>query len=258
MHGDISGIWPYIAGATVTGPRHEKDGVPGQDAWGWQKSTDGTSLIAVADGLSSVRNGGMGSAMSVSALIKATGDNALPGLDMTPEGVLSLFVLARKALEEQAAADGTELGEYGTTLLILMYREGRVITGQIGDGMIISGSRGVFSILSIPATAGYANETASLTAPDWEPDLIIRTGTADTLIMATDGCQGVLARKERTGYVPYLPFITPFRKFVMEGARTGRDGNQAISELLLSRKMREFSYDDKTMVILCDEPEEQS
>ncbi len=256
MQEEMKGPWPYIAGASVTGPRHEKERVPGQDAWGWHRSPDGISLLAVADGLSSVRNGGTGSAVAVSALIKAAGNNTFPELDLTTEQIHSFFALARSALEEQAAADGTDICEYGTTLLILMYREGRVITGQVGDGMILSGTRDIFSVLSVPESTGYANETASLTSPDWEPELIIRTGTPDTLIMATDGCQGVLARKEKTGYIPYLPFITPFTGFIRDQARAGRDGNTAITGLLLSQKMQQFSSDDKTMVILCDEPEQ--
>ncbi len=238
--------WPYIAGATVTGPRHLANGTAGQDAWAYSRIDD-ICIIGVSDGVSSACFGGEGAKTLVSAIIDGP-------VSFSRDGLVSLITAAREKVINLSCSHGNNPEDYAATLLVLLYQNGQIIAGQVGDGLILIKNHGKYVPL-IPEKekqAEYVNETASIMSPKWESDLTIYCESAQTAIISTDGSEGLLVTREQTGYDPYYPFLDPFVEFLNNSPDLERDGNAAIETLLLSKKVVEFSTDDKTLVFISE------
>lgn len=248
--GDVSP--GYVAcGSSVPGARHMQKGIPCEDAWACEKAS-GFLVIAVADGLSSADNGGKGAAVAVHTSVTAVaGILETRDPDDTPDiGAIirAGFAAARFAIQEDADKAGEEVSSYATTLLVTVVRDRIAWCGHIGDGACVVLSGEEVSVLSAPGLAVYANETAVLTAPRWEQDLRMNSGSADVVLLSTDGCQGALIRRENGKQIPYAPFILPLVKALSRYYTEGRDCNAEIADLLSSERMRALSSDDMTLV----------
>lgn len=243
----------YVAcGGSVQGTRHIRSSIPCEDAWA-HETLPGCLILAIADGLSSSELGGKGAELASTASVGALFDLmkkkefGKEGIDM-PEILRRGVAVGRNALEVCATSENELLSSYGTTLLVVVLMDGTAWCGHIGDGTCITVTGDDATILSAPGNAEYANETPVLTGTDWEKHLRISSGDADAIILATDGCQGALIRKESGDYVPYYPFILPLMKTLKEYYLEGRDCNAEICDLLFSDRMRALSSDDMTLV----------
>lgn len=240
----------FACGGSVQGTRHIQGSIPCEDAWAFE-NLPGCLVLAVADGLSSADYGGKGAEAAVTAcvrevagLIKMTNDDGeIPVSDIIRDGIAR----GRSSLTVLAETNEHPLSSYATTLALVVMKGDCVWCGHIGDGVCACVFGDDVSVLSAPGNAEYANETAVLTARTWEKHLRISSGKADAVLLATDGCQGALIRREEGGLQPYKPFIIPLVKALREYVIEGRDCNAEICDLLFSDRMRALSSDDMTL-----------
>ena len=239
----------YIAcGASVAGTRHIRDQIPCEDAWARIILSDAL-IIAIADGLSSAEYGGKGAEIAVSSSVRIAADAYRAGEQDITSLITAAMGAGREHIDNHAISERLDISSLATTLLMAVLTPNGVVCGHIGDGACVTLSEGEASLLSIPGPATYANETAVLTAQNWESQLRISHGAADAIICATDGCQGALIRREDGAYVPYGPFVVPLVRSLEQYVGEGRDLNTEIADLLSSSRMRALSSDDMTLAV---------
>lgn len=240
---------PLIVGASVAGYRHQKNQIPCEDAFA-SVVYQNFPIVAVADGLSSARFGGLAADVASRSCVDAVSTLLKEGYE-SPEDIIRKAIHAsRDAVVAAAQEAEVPISFFGTTIMLLMIMEGKVWCGHIGDGVAVSINEGSVSLLSGPGVSEYANETAVLSAPDWERALRISVMDGNTAIIGTDGCQGALVRREQGDIVPYEPFILPLVKSLLRFIREGRDGTASVMDLLRSDRMQQLSADDMTLVII--------
>lgn len=235
----------------MQGTRHIRDGIPCEDAWAFDTQC-GCLVLAVADGLSSAENGGKGaelvSAASVRAIVDLIKTVTSDGISIdVPEIIQSGIKKGRDVVSSYAEQEDQTISSYATTLIIVVMRGDEVWCGHIGDGVCVTVSGDEVLVLSAPGNIEYANETAVITSRSWEKQLRISSGIADAVLLATDGCQGAVIRREEDGIKPYNPFVLPLVKALREYSAEGRDCNAEICDLLFSERMRALSSDDMTL-----------
>lgn len=242
-------------GVSVAGVRHIRNQVPCEDSCVHAVFPD-CSIIAVADGLSSAGNGKTGAEIGTRACVDAASVLAREE-GITPEDLIRQAVSAgRSAIQAFAEMEMNPIASYGTTMLIAYVSHAGSWCGHIGDGVAVNVRGDEVSLLSGPGHSEYANETAVLTASDWEKSLRISSGPAGTLVLATDGCQGAVIRRENGRYMPYLPFILPFVHSLYRFVDEKRDVAAEIRDLLSSERMQALSSDDMTLAVVLSLPGE--
>ncbi|MDD1723959.1 MAG: protein phosphatase 2C domain-containing protein [Methanospirillum sp.] len=244
-----------VFGASVPGLRHTRNQVPCEDACVHAVFPD-CSIVAVADGLSSAGNGKAGAETGTRACVDAA--SALTCKDgMNPGDIIREAMSAgRSAIQALAERENAPLASYGTTMLLAYVSHAGVWCGHIGDGAAVCVRGDDVSILSAPGSSEYANETAVLTASDWETYLRVSSGSPGTLLLATDGCQGAVIRRENGKYSPYLPFVLPLVHSLYRFVDEERDVAAAIRDLLSSERMQALSSDDMTLAVVLSLPGE--
>lgn len=167
------------SGASVRGPAHQQDGSPNQDAMA-VSGIRGGWCVAVADGLGSRPLSHFGSRKAVQ---------------------LSQHVLRRQSAIAHDAVTGEVrqawlscFGEHyrlheTTCLWARVDACGRTVAGQIGDGLLLARSGGVFKVLT-DQRQGFGNQTLTLAQADalntrsFEFDL---SQPGDGVLLMTDG-----------------------------------------------------------------------
>ncbi|CBJ80614.1 hypothetical protein XBJ2_730005 [Xenorhabdus bovienii str. Jollieti] len=166
-------------GASVTGPAHLQNGLPNQDALSISGLRGGWS-IAVADGLGSRPLSHIGSRKAVHLIrhLAQRGQN------------LQHSNIAQWLCRDWLAHFGDEYQAYETTCLwAWVDAKGHGVAGQIGDGLVLIKSQGIFNVLS-GVRAGFGNQTATLAqaAPsECRSQRIELTQSGDGVLMMTDG-----------------------------------------------------------------------
>ena len=150
----VSACWIAI-GASVQGSHHIRDNQPRQDAFGIRLAASETILIAVADGVGSAAQSGIGSQLAVTTSLDWLEANlwqSCPDNDGDWDYLFrQAFIKARVRIEELASLQNLNPGDFATTLLLAAASGGNLVTGQIGDGAIVAkGSDGLLSTISQP------------------------------------------------------------------------------------------------------------
>jgi serine/threonine protein phosphatase PrpC len=133
--------WQYMAaykfcGYSATGKSHEDKGIKCQDSCSCKKG-EGFVVAAVADGLSSSKHSDVASRIAVEYSI----DYCLQHIknDNDAESILKIINIAFDeslfSIKQQA---GNSPGDFDTTLTLVVFIEGDVYYGQIGDSGIIA------------------------------------------------------------------------------------------------------------------------
>ena len=169
----------YASGTSVRGPAHQQDDEPNQDAVGIYGLRGGW-CIAVADGLGSRSKSHLGSRKAVNLLRQIMrGAEMLVAAEVTPElrvAWLNHF--------------GTDYHDYETTCLwACVEASGHGVIGQVGDGLLLVRSAGVFNVMSTPRR-GYSNHTETLAQRahlDSCSARVALTQPGDGVLMMTDG-----------------------------------------------------------------------
>ncbi|MBF7728602.1 PP2C family serine/threonine-protein phosphatase [Pseudomonas sp. N040] len=166
-------------GASVQGPAHQLDGSPNQDAL-CVSGLRGGWCIAVADGLGSRSRSHLGSLKAVQLFRQlARQQQDISHGSVTPalrDAWLSHF--------------GEPFRLYETTCLWARVNDsGQGIAGQIGDGLLLVRSQGVFRVIT-GQRSGFGNQTRTLaqaaTGADCSIDFDLRL-PGDGVLMMTDG-----------------------------------------------------------------------
>jgi protein phosphatase 2C-like protein len=219
---------PYVLAATVTGPSHERDGRSGQDAFAVRHFSEGF-IAAVADGLGSVRGGGIGAAIAVEAAVAAS-------------SAAEAIIAARTALEAASCRLAMPLSELACTLLVCSAWRAEVVTAHVGDGAAVTDSG---LVLSAPGDSEYVDEVVPLTAPGWLAATRVNcTQAVGAIALFTDGCQRAALRRRRGGWVAHPGWWQP----LFAHARAAEDASR-LAALLDGPRLREHSDDDKTLLI---------
>lgn len=176
------------AGASVRGPAHQQDGLPNQDALR-VSGIRGGWCISVADGLGSRPLSHIGSNKAVQLFRQQARQQ---------QGMLHGAV--GPALRD---AWLTHFGErypaHETTCLWACVDVcGRGVAGQVGDGLLLVRSHGVFRVLTGPRE-GFGNQTTTLAQAD-SPDScsaeVELSRPGDGVLLMTDGISDDLIREQ--------------------------------------------------------------
>lgn len=248
-----------VAAASVCGTSHEKSGQPCQDAQGWALQSDGTLVIAVADGAGSAAFAEVGAAVAVRTAVEflsarltsdEAGSGGPAGEDTSLKALLTDAVrAARAAVEAEAVSRNTTARELASTFLLVLARPGCLAAAQIGDGAVVVAdvNGGCFPVTT-PAHGEYLNETTFLISPGAldKLQLIVWRGPLAHLAVFSDGLQ-MLALK-MPGGVPHPPFFAPLFRFL--SSQPDEDQAQAsLLSFLTSPRLRERADDDLTLVL---------
>ena len=264
----MSNEW-QVAGQSVRGAVHERNGLPNQDAIHWLPASGcGSSIIlAVADGHGSARYSR--SHIGASLAVESSTHLVQEFLDsQTDAGSLSLIkdtteewlprALVRKWVEvvtEHLSSDPPE-GEleqtviaYGSTLLVTAVTEQFAIYLQLGDGEILTVSES--GEVTRPLTKDdrlFGNETTSLCAPEAWRDFRVsfqpfNQSPPALILLSTDGYPNSF--RDESGFFKVGSDILNMIR---------ANGLSFIKENLsgwLSDSTRAGSGDDVTLGILC-------
>jgi Protein phosphatase 2C len=247
-----------VVGASVCGLSHEKAGLPCQDAHAWRILSDGTLIIAVADGAGSADFANIGATVATQAAIESlftqlSGDilTSFAGMDDNQCKIILCDAVkaSRIAVESAAITHNTLPRELASTLIIVLARQGVLAAAHIGDGAVLaSNTSGEISAVTIPRHGEFLNETTFLVSPNAldEAQLTFRRGDFSHIAVMTDGLQ-MVALQMPSG-MPHSPFFAPLFRF-FDGQPDEQRANEAISSFLRSPRLRERADDDLTLVL---------
>lgn len=203
--------WQMIA-ASVPGASHLRAGLPCQDAYRVAELPCGGMVVAVADGLGSARYADQGAQQAVAAVVERLGaDIAAFHPKRKREWVKLLataFATAQSAVKQIAAAAGSPIAEYATTLIVVVITDSWLAIGQIGDGAVVAQlANGKVRTLSKPQRGEFANETQPLTnaAALGRVRYLCRPQRPRALAVFSDGLQPVCLNVG--DHAPYQPFL---------------------------------------------------
>lgn len=246
-------MWRHMS-CTITGPSHEKSGSPCQDSGRIEivGEEGNKALVAcVADGAGSARFSDQGSSIAsriicenVSALVKS--ESGLNGLGR--DDVLDWCEFARRAIQEKAASQGSEIREFATTICVAIISDTKSIFFQIGDGAIILRSNGVYGVVFWPQSGEYANMTNFLTAEDFRNHVEYHSaeGKFSDVALFTDGIERLAI--DFSNKTPHIPFFDPLLNALISSDGS-RDLGEDLRRLLQSDSVQKRSDDDKTLIV---------
>lgn len=194
-------------GASVRGPAHQLDGTPNQDAL-CVSGLRGGWCIAVADGLGSRPLSHFGSRKVVQLFRQIARQR-----QSVPHGAIA------SALRDAWLAHfGDRYRAYETTCLWAQVdASGRGVVGQVGDGLLLVRSLGVFKVLT-SQRLGFSNQTTTLAQADsngsYSADLEL-SQPGDGVVLMTDGISDDLIPEQRE------PFFDAIYQRQLRSSRRG-------------------------------------
>lgn len=228
----------WAIGASVAGPRHQREGVRNHDAWGAAHRASGAAIV-VADGVGSARYAAEGSRLACKATI-AVFSRLEPRVDLNqiPRSI------SREWLQR---LPGERPAEFATTLLFaIRFTTGRLIVGGVGDGLTAVCSPELpdrCRILVRPG--GEFGETFSISSRadtgNWRIEEFDDAACTHRVILATDGVSNDLLE-------PRIAAMTEWLRNRFEGKKS-RIWRTGIRSLLMNWPTP-GSSDDKTLAML--------
>jgi serine/threonine protein phosphatase PrpC len=218
----------------------------------------GTLLIAVADGAGSAERSQAGAVCAVEVAISFL-EGALtvlvPADEVGWERLLTeAFKQARAAVFALAEADNLSVRDFACTLTLAIANEYWLVTGQIGDGVVVAQTMsGDLITVSPPQRGEYANETHFLISDDaladfdgriYRQDETIETLAA--LAVMTDGLLRLAL--DLTEDRPHAPFFNPLLNFAANPG-DAKDAREQLRAFLDSPRVNARTDDDKTLVL---------
>lgn len=141
----------HIVGCSVTGPKHEKDNLPCEDAWNGEFLSGGRFVLAVGDGLGDASYASEGSKIATKEVTKALTEYLESDRDFDRETAKAAFEEAFVRTREKLTveADKRELtpSDLGTTLLAVGGGPSAIAGAVVGDGGIVYENEESYSLL---------------------------------------------------------------------------------------------------------------
>lgn len=251
-----------VVGASVTGQSHLDAGRECEDRHGSEVHTDGTLIIAAADGAGSARLAGDGatkavdkaiyyskSALSQPSYFKITHKEGWERIARyTFLGVHDHLVslLPHRVGQAEVSEKGTR--PYSTTLLLVCINADYLLAAQVGDGAIVAErSDGEIDWLTWPTHGRHINESVFITGDDWEQHfqaVVLPADSVTALAIFTDGIERLgLEYATKTAFPPFFQALFAF-------AKSNDAKQEAVENFLLSDRVTEKETDDKTLVLV--------
>jgi serine/threonine protein phosphatase PrpC len=250
-------MWNLLS-ASVIGTSHARNNTPCQDAHRWTLMENGPLLIATADGAGTADRSQAGATLSVEialAFLEGALTTHLPTDEPGWERLLTeAFKQARAAVFALADAECLPARSFACTLTLVIVTDDWLVTGQIGDGVVVAQTRsGELITVAPPQRGEYANETHFLIADDaltnFDGRIYRQHETIEALSALAVMTDGLLRLAlDVTDHRPHAPFFTPLLNF----AATHPDPKEARDQLhtfLASPRVNARTDDDKTLVL---------
>ena len=244
--------WQVVA-ASVQGTAHQKQNLPCQDAHAADVLSDGSVLLAVADGAGSAARSQEGAALATREALSALRHALAQVMPADEDGwndlLCSAFAHARSCLVELAADGEAALRQFATTLTCAVATDDWLAVARIGDGaVVIELNDGALISSSAPVKGEYANETVFLTMEDALAQVEVQAvhQPARALMLMSDGL--IRLALKLPDYTPHLPFFQPLVAFAAN-AGNGEQANNQLADFLASERVSARTDDDKTLVL---------
>ncbi len=225
-------------GYSSKGEMHKKNNLPNQDAWFSYKYFFG-SLVVVADGMGSKKFSEFGSKMAC----KASYDAVNYWYKNKSSNVRHLLMILQTMWTSLVSVKYSDKESCSTILFALALNNGKLITAQLGDGIILV-NRGKYASNLSKEREGFGNETYAL-GSTWNIDKWIInefdiTDDIKGIILATDGVADDLLKDKYLEFSEYILNISD--EFPQKRWRILKDE--------LENWPTPFSGDDKTIGVL--------
>lgn len=208
--------WRYAV-ASVTGTSHLRANVECQDASAINVITraDGNiTVVAVSDGAGSAKRSAIGSGFAVSGIIEQASawlSEKRVVSDISRDVICEWIKGVREQIAECAGEHEEEMRDYAATLLVAVIAPSHAAFAQIGDGVIITSSRGQdWSCVFWPMRGEYANTTYFVTDDDALDNVQFesRVGAVEEVAVLTDGLEPlVLEYAHKRAFQPFFARI---------------------------------------------------
>ncbi len=253
----MSEEWKVIS-ASVTGTSHHKVGLPCQDALSYQLPDPARLIVAVADGAGSAPRSQKGARIAAQEAAEYLGGflrEWVPGDRAAwEEQIRETYRRARDAVRAAADQESAPVRDYATTLTIAVADQNWLVTGQIGDCIVVAETEaGELITVAAPQKGEYANETNFLTM-----DAALQKLDARTLQLGEDIAQLHALAVFSDGLTrlalslpdeqPHAPFFKPVLTFVA-GVEDAEQASAQLAEFLDSERINLRTDDDKTLLL---------
>lgn len=198
---DGASSW-QVFGATVRGPAHVDAGLPNQDAWLGEHAGFG-SLAVVCDGLGSAPRSRTGSRAGCRAVLEAV--HRWAAAEDAAVGLLTRLIHVLWALN----VSPDEPRDCATTCLFAAaMTDGRLVVGQLGDGLALVQIPGHSPRVIADEREGFGNETSGLgvtrSVEEWKVHVEHRTLPGTSVLLASDGVADDLEPDTRAAFARHL------------------------------------------------------
>lgn len=221
------------------GKRHKEQNLENQDSIFVGKVSNDTYCLAVADGVSSCKWAKKGSEAAVDAVKNLALKLSVSELQIEDSDEIRRFVVR----DWKSHFDGL-WNDYGTTLNFVIWCNGDVVIGQIGDGLIVTSLNDEL-ILMTNMDEFYTVETYALAEVVLKNSFKIRCATNIKKIIA-------LAMTDGIGKELDLSSIDDFKKYFVSLVSEKERDTEIESWM---KHLREKNDDDKTIGLLVLEGE---
>lgn len=141
----------YFLAVTEIGKAHKQNGLFNQDSYAYRFNENGTTIFALADGVSSCQNAKTGSEYAV---------NVVCDIFAQKNSVL-LSGMKQKIVSSWKSRIPDNWNDYATTLNFVSLLEDKIIIGRLGDGVVAVSSCGK-AVVSYDDAPFYSAETFAL------------------------------------------------------------------------------------------------
>lgn len=239
-----------VVGVSVRGPGHFKAGVPCQDVHRCVTLSDGTVIVALADGLGSAEHSDIGARVAVDAAVEYLARK----LDSHPGGVdgamRDVLTVARERVIEFGTAALVRTSVLGSTLLVVLVRGSDIHTAHAGDGAIVKFDGELWAIASKPEDTLYANYVTPLASDGAEKTWrwSQHEGVA-AVALFSDGIERAAIKRIGDTYEVNAGFFGPMYEALTEAA-SAEAGAQLLAQTLDGLRLRAANDDDKSLVMV--------
>lgn len=246
-------MWRY-AGQSVIGTKHQRTGMPCQDAHRIEVLEDHVLVAVIADGAGSAAHADVAAPLITRESMRQFAD--WESFPQTAEEwdifIRNLTERIRQTLVAKAKDFDCPLHEFAATMLLVAVSEKALAGMQIGDGAIVYGVKGeeVLKLLCVPEQGEYLNETVFLVSDTYQEHIQTAyiADTIDRISLFSDGLQRLALNMQSQPPQPHLPFFAPFFEF-LQTIDDSKAREQQLHEFLLSPRICSRTDDDKTLVL---------
>jgi hypothetical protein len=249
----------HIIGASVQGTAHEKKNLPCQDAHLYRLLPEGIVILAVADGAGSAERSDEGAKLAAREVVGHLTASLQQELPTEFDGWQALlrdaFGQARQAILQHAKAEKMAARTFATTLTCAIASHEWLVTGQIGDGVVVGKSKaGQLFSATEPQRGEFANETYFLTMEQALQQLKVAQyiKPIEALAAMTDGLIRLAMRMGN--YEPHDPFFKPILAFAAQNTGSLAEQEAELSAFLASKRVSARTDDDKTLLLAVCQP----